>query len=259
MPLNGATHRHVHEVGLLQMSSWWWPLRHTWWPHSDLQLPGGGCSNRASPSDAVLDRTGQWNCSHCLLPATHRSLFVGSLQPQTFYYRITEPLNLLGWKGPTRMKSNSLPCTEPSWYFSEAEEQTVLMEWGVSNHFSQAFCESSLAWLFKYWRNSNKSQFLNQVFISKLVASSRFAPPHSELISPLPPPLHSASFWTEGKPGCADWWWQWHALGWHTNLCKGWDVLCRTLECSCGFNLRGLIASLHNRILIAWLVSQYLP
>lgn len=54
MPLNGATHRHVHEVGLLQMSSWWWPLRHTWWPHSDLQLPGGGCSNRASPSRCCL-------------------------------------------------------------------------------------------------------------------------------------------------------------------------------------------------------------
>lgn len=42
------------------------------------------------------------------------------------------------------------------------------------------------------------------------------------------------------------------------DLCKGWDVLCHTLECSCGCNLHGLITFLHNRILIAWFLSQYL-
>lgn len=63
------------------------------------------------------------------------------------------------------------------------------MEWGVSSHFCEAFCGSSLAQLFKYQHNCSKPQFLNWVFISKFVASSRFAPPHSDPIPPLSPPL----------------------------------------------------------------------
>lgn len=33
------------------------------------------------------------------------------------------------------------------------------------------------------------------------------------------------------------------------NLCEGGDVLCHILECSWGYNLHGLITSLHNRTL----------